>query len=445
VSEISPLLAASRFDDRGGIIAAVAAGSPGERAGVMPGDRVVAIDGLVPRDVIDVQSQTQGRRFVTIDVVRDGRIRTLRAHVDRDSELGLDFEQPTFDGLRQCNNNCEFCFIRGLPKGLRRSLYVRDDDYRYSFLYGSFVTLTNLSDDDWRRIGFQRLSPLRVSIHATEPDVRAHLLAHPGADPILPQLRGFGEVGIKVHAQIVLCPGLNDGEVLERTIRDLVEVAHVVESVAVVPVGISDHLRVREIRPVRPDEAGAVLRSLLRWNRKLRREIGRGFVYPSDEFFLMAGHRLPGAAFYDGYPQLQNGVGLTRVMLADWRRQRRRLPASISRPRRVAWLCGVAAEPALREMAAEANRVEKLSVEVHAVRNTLFGSAIGVSGLMSGKDVASALDGLDVDRAVLPRTAFGYEGERTLDEWTVEMLEQRSGVRVYLGRTAGDLVNLTVN
>jgi putative radical SAM enzyme (TIGR03279 family) len=444
VSELSLAAAESRFDDHGGIVATIAAGSSAERAGLRPGDRLLAIDGIVPRDVIDVQSQAQGRRFVTIDVVRDGRIGTLRARVDRDLELGLDFEQPTFDGLRQCNNNCEFCFIRGLPKGLRRSLYVRDDDYRYSFLYGSFVTLTNLADDDWRRIGFQRLSPLRVSIHATDPDVRAHLLAHPGAEPILPQLRGFGDVGVRVHAQIVLCPGLNDGVVLERTIRDLVKVEHVVESVAVVPVGVSDHLRVREIRPVRPDEADAVLKSLLRWNRKLRRELGRGFVYPSDEFFLMAGHRLPGAAFYDGYPQLQNGVGLTRVMLADWRRQRRRLPASVSQPRRVAWLCGVAAEPALRKMAVEANRVGQLSVQVHAVRNSLFGSAIGVSGLMSGRDAAAVLTGLDVDRAVLPRTAFGYEGERTLDEWTVEMLEEACGVQVCLGRTASDLVNLTV-
>lgn len=430
-------------DSAGGVIAGLVDGGPAARAGLRVGDRLIAIDGMVPRDQTDVRYQLEGQDEVNLDILRDGSVRTIRMEIDGDADPGIEFEQPAFDGLRQCNNNCEFCFIRGLPKGLRRSLYVRDDDYRYSFLFGSFVTLTNLAEDDWHRIAFQRLTPLRVSIHATDPELRAHLLAHPGAAPILPQLRWLGKAGIQVHAQIVLCPGLNDGAELERTIRDLVTVAHVVQSVAVVPVGISDYLRVREIRPAVVADASATLRLLARLRSECRRTIGRRFVYPADELFLMADQPIPGSSYYDGFPQLQNGVGLVRVMLNDWQQSRRQLPAALETPRRVAWLCGRAAAPALRMMAADANAVDGLTVEVREIENSLFGSAITVSGLMSGRDIDRTLRELDVDVAVLPRSAFGWEGARTLDEWTVDQLRESTGVEIRLGRTASELIEAT--
>lgn len=423
----------------GAIIARVRDGGPAARAGLRAGDRLIAIDGVVPRDLTDVRIQVQDRVRVTVDLERDGRTVSRRVLLEEEIDLGVDFEQPTFDGLRQCNNNCEFCFIRGLPKGLRRSLYVRDDDYRYSFLFGSFVTLTNLAEADWHRIAYQRLTPLRVSIHATDPELRARLLAHPGAAPILPQLEWLGRAGIQIHAQVVLCPGLNDGPVLERTAYDLAELDHVVESIAVVPVGISEHLVVREIRPVTADDARDTLDRLARLRRQFRRRLGRALIFPSDELFLLAGRELPGNAYYEDYPQVQNGVGLTRIMLADWRRARRRLPERIA-ARRVAWLCGRAAAPALRLMAEEAARVAGLEVDVRVVENTLFGSSITVSGLMSGRDIVRTLEHGRADVAVLPRSAFGFEGERTLDEWTVEEIERETGVPIRLGRTAADLV-----
>lgn len=431
--------------EHGGVLGGVRVESPAARSGLRAGDRVIAIDGLVPRDLIDVRFQTQGRRSVVVDYLREGVLRTARPRLDDAGDLGLELEQATFDGLRQCNNGCEFCFIRGLPKGLRRSLYLRDDDYRYSFLFGTFLTLTNLDEDDWQRIAYQRLSPLRVSVHATDPDVRARLLAHPNAPAILPQLERLGRVGVKVHAQVVLCPGINDGAVLEATIAELAALEHVVESVAVVPVGVSEHLPVRQIRPVRPDEAQSVVTFLVRRHRDLRRKTGRGLVYPSDELFLLAERPLPGPAFYDGFPMLQNGVGLLRVMLMDWRRAKRKLPEAVPTRRRVAWLCGSAARAALHEMAEDANQVGNLEVEVRVVANTLFGSAIGVSGLMAGRDMVSALHGDNVDRAVVPRSAFGHEGQRTLDEWTVEAIEAATGVRIVLGSTASDLITATVS
>jgi putative radical SAM enzyme (TIGR03279 family) len=427
----------------GAVIAAVRADGPADRTGIRSGDRLIAIDGIVPRDLTDVRVQVQDRVTVMVDLERAGRPISRRVGLDGELDLGVDFEQPTFDGLRQCNNNCEFCFIRGLPRGLRRSLYVRDDDYRYSFLFGSFVTLTNLAEEDWHRIAYQRLTPLRVSIHATDPALRARLLAHPGAAPIVPQLRWLGRAGIQVHAQIVLCPGLNDREVLEQTARDLAELDQVVASIAVVPVGISDHLRVREIRSVTPDDAREALDRLASLRRTFRRRLGRSLIFPSDELFLLAGRDLPGSAFYEDFPQIQNGVGLTRVMLADWRRTRRRLPAGVSPPRRVAWLCGRAAAPALRLMAAGAGAVVGLTIDVRVVENTLFGSSITVSGLMSGRDVVRVLASDRPDLAVLPRSAFGFEGERTLDDWSVEQIERETGVAVRLGRTAGELVALS--
>lgn len=433
-----------RSEDRGGVLAGVRRGGPAARAGLEADDTVVAIDGVVPRDAIDVSFQTQGQAVVTIDYLRQGCVRTAHVMLDGESDVGLEFEQPTFDGLRQCNNNCEFCFIRGLPKGLRRSLYIRDDDYRYSFLFGTFVTLTNLNEEDWQRMGYQRLSPLRVSVHATDPAVRARLLAHPGAPPIIPQLARLGQFGMKVHVQVVLCPGINDGATLERTVSDLAELHDVVESVAIVPVGISDHLRVREIRAVEPAEARGTVASLVHRHGQFRQSIGRGFVYPSDELFLLAGRVVPSISFYDGFPMLQNGVGLVRAMLTDWRRQRRKLPEAVAEPRRVAWLCGRAALAALEEMALDMNRVENLHVQVRVVENRLFGSSIGVSGLMAGRDAVAALSSMTVNRAVMPRSAFGYDGERTLDEWTVPAIERASGVPIVLGTTAGDLIVATL-
>jgi len=422
-------------------VAWVRRGSAASAAGVRAGDLLLGVEGLVPRDAIDVMLGTQMDR-VELAVVRDGAYRRLWARAGPPGDVGIEFAAPTFDGIRRCANDCAFCFIDGLPAGMRGTLYIRDDDYRYSFLFGSFITLTNLRPADVDRICYQRLSPLRVSVHATDLAIRRQLLANPRALDVLAQLDELGAAGIEFHTQVVLVPGINDGEVLERTIADLADRYPAVRSVAVVPVGLTRHSHTAGLRTHTGAEAAAVLDTCRRWQRTLRRRLGLGFVYASDELFLLAGRPFPPASYYDDYCQLQNGIGLVPLFLGQWRRIRRRLPAAVT-PRRVLWVCGQAMERALGLVAAEMQQVEGLVVEVVAVPNAFFGTGVTVSGLLTGQDVARALDGKVADRIVLPRAMLDAAGARTLDNWSLAELEARLPGSVRVAHTAAELLAAT--
>ena len=416
-------------------------GSPADHAGVRTGDQLLAVDGLLPRDAIDLGFGSTAAS-VTLSLDRAGIAYTVQVEREPGRDLGIEFVAPTLDGIRRCANACAFCFIDGLPKGLRDSLYIRDDDYRYSFLYGSFVTLTNLRPPDEDRIGYQRLSPLRVSVHATDLAVRRRLLANARAPDILEQLDRLGRAGIEFHAQVVLVPGINDDDVLTQTIGDLSARHPVVRSVAVVPVGLTRHSHTATIRTLGAAEAEAALDECLRWQGRLRSRLGVRFVYASDELYLLAGRPFPPVSHYDDYPQLNNGVGLVPLFLAQWRRARRRLPGWVS-PRRVLWVCGQAMERALGLVAAEAAAVAGLRIEVVAVPNAFFGTGVTVSGLLTATDVVRALAGRTADYVVLPRAMFDAAGERTLDDWTRgELAEHLPGV-VQVARTASELLEAT--
>lgn len=426
---------------RGGRLRRVRRGSAAERAGLRAGDLLLSVNGIVPRDTIDVLLAAQ-TEVVALTYLRGEQQCVAEAFVSAGDDLGLDFEAPTFDGIRRCANDCDFCFIDGLPTGLRETLYIRDDDYRYSFLYGSFVTLTNLRAADLDRICYQRLSPLRVSVHATDLDVRRRLLANPRAPDVLAQLDELGAAGIEFHTQVVLVPGINDGPVLERTIADLAERYPAVRSVALVPVGLTRHSHTSGLRTLSADDATAVLEAYRRWQRALRKRLGVGFVYASDELFLLAGRPFPPATHYDDYCQLQNGIGLVPLFLGQWRRARRRLPRAVS-PRAVLWVCGEAMDRALRLVAAEVRQVEGLDVEVVSVPNAFFGTGVTVSGLLTGQDVARALQHKAADRIVLPRAMFDAAGARTLDDWSLSDLQARLPGEVRVAHTAGELLEAT--
>jgi putative radical SAM enzyme (TIGR03279 family) len=426
------------------LIGAVEPASAVARLGLRGGDRLVAIDDLVPRDLIDVQLELGQARRVTVERAPGERL-TLRPRAGLDA-AALTFEEPIPGGIRECNNHCEFCFIRGLPAGLRPSLYVFDDDYRYSFLWGNFLTLTNLDDQDWARIGYQRLSPLNVSVHATEADVRRRMLNNRHAPPVVPQLRRLAGMGIEVNTQVVLCAGINDAQVLDRTIGELAELHPAVRSVSVVPVGLTRHSRVKHIRRPTPDEASAALEQIERWQLMLRDRLGVGFVYASDELYSLAGRdrHLPPAEAYDGFPVLSNGVGLLRHMLDEWHALLARRSVRTPEQREVAWLTGRLAAPALERMADEWCAQAGWRPRVTVVENTLFGEEVTVSGLLSGADLVRALVALppDMEDIVLPRGPFGFDGRCTLDGVSAERVGNAHPGRVHLASTPRELLRI---
>jgi putative radical SAM enzyme (TIGR03279 family) len=408
-----------------------------------PGDRVLAVNGLVPRDVVDVRLDAAGPQ-VEIDVEREGSRLLLVVEKDWDEDLGIEFERADFDRLKTCNNRCEFCFISGLPLGLRRSLYIKDDDFRYSFLYGSFVTLTNLSAAEWSRLIFQRLSPLRVSVHATDVALRRELLGNPAAPSILDQLDELGSHGIRVHAQIVLMPGRNDGPVLERTIADLVARHPTVESAAVVPVGLTAHSHAAHTRAVALEDAAAAIGLVAAAQRRCRRNLGAGVVYASDELYLLAGRPVPSARSYDGYLQLHNGVGLVRLFCDEWKRAARRLPPKVDPPRSVCWGTGALMAPVLRDLAANLEPVGGLTVDVVPIQNSLFGGQVTVAGLLPARDVVGALNGKRYDRMVLPRSMLDAPGQQTIDGWTVGRIAEALDMDVIIATGPRDLLERTL-
>ncbi len=441
-------------DRPGGEIAAVT--GVARAAGLLPGDRILAVNGHPLRDLIDFRFYADGPRATFL--VRRGKEEwtvTLRRPPGRGGlptrPWGIEFAQPIFDRVRLCTNRCPFCFLNQLPAGLRPSLYLRDDDYRLSFLYGNFVTLTNLSAKDWERLAEQRLSPLYVSVHATEPELRRLLLGRHDLPDIREQLARLGRLGIVVHTQVVLCPGVNDGPHLERTVEDLAGLFPTVRSVALVPVGLT-----RFRRPAQPDleEAAFPLRpytsaeahALLRWaasrRRTFRERWGRAFLYPADEFYLLARRPVPSACRYDGFPQVENGVGLVRLLLDDWARLRRRLPREHLHPRRLTLACGTLIAPLLSRLAEEFSALRKgLSIEVVPVENITFGPTVTVSGLLTGEALRAGLRKARGEILFLPRVAFDERG-RTLDEVSVEEVERELGRPIFLAERMSQVARI---
>ncbi|HET9494258.1 MAG TPA: DUF512 domain-containing protein, partial [Chloroflexia bacterium] len=348
-------------------------------------------------------------------------------------DLGLEFVDPTFDGIKRCNNHCPFCFVDQNAPGLRRSLDIKDDDFRYSFLYGGFITLTNMKESDWERIDRERLSPLYVSVHATEIELRKQLLGNPRIPDVVEQLKRLGEMGIRTHTQLVVCPGINDGEHLERSIRDLAGLYPSVQTVGVVPVGLTkyranNHYQIKiPLRPFRSEEAGPVVDQVEGLQREYRREMGTHFAFLSDEWYLLAGREVPRARDYEEYPQLENGIGMVRQLVEESARTARKLPASVERPVRVAVVCGVMPAGTLRRALEPVAAVDNVDLNLVVVKNESLGGNVSCSGLLFGAEVAGALRDVEADVIILPRRMFDFTGVRTLDEWTVERFQEELG------------------
>jgi putative radical SAM enzyme (TIGR03279 family) len=420
----------------GGVIEHVRPGSLADQAGIHAASRLIAVNGNPLLDVVDYQFEAAEDR-IDLLIDQDGIQQHFLLEKHPDEDAGLEFEEATFDGTRICVNKCPFCFLKGLPKGLRRTMYVKDDDYRLSFLHGNFVTLTNLSESDWQRLEAQRLSPLNVSVHATEPGLRRRLLGNDDIPDILDQLRRLGSIGIRAQTQVVLCPGINDGEHLTRTIEDLAGLYPTVQAVSVVPVGASIQYAER-MAAVGRDSLGAcspvyarrLIGDVRRLQRRFRANLDSTFCYLSDEFYLTAGAVLPAARNYDGFAQYENGVGMTRSLLDDWRRLKRNLRrySEDFAGLRLTIACGTLIAPTMQRMAAEIEHELRLRITVVPVPNSFFGETIRVSGLLGAGDFIGALRQTSpADVIFLPRSALDYFGKHFLDDGTPSDVERVLG------------------
>lgn len=425
----------------GAVISAVQPNSKADRAHLEPGDRLLRVNGAAVGDLIDL-SFALAEEQVELEVLKtSGKTVRLRIKKALDESMGFEFESAVFDRVRTCANKCLFCFVDQMPAGLRDTLYVKDDDYRMSFLYGNFVTMTNLTPADFDRIRRFHLSPLYVSVHTTNGELRRQMMGIPRAAEIMRQLRDFVDVGIELHTQVVLCPGYNDGAELTRTIRELSELGPEVLSLAIVPVGLT---RFRQacapLRTFTPAESATIVDEVAAWQAKFRAEKGNSFVYLSDEFYLRAGREIPAEEFYDGYPQLENGIGLVRSFLTDWQEASgceglTPIPGMDGDP--VVAVSGTAFAPLLSGL------LQPLSpaVRVEAVVNDFFGPSVNVSGLLTGRDIAAHIRSLAVQPQliVLPATTLRKNERVFLDGMTADELERELGVPVRIAAGAAEL------
>ena len=428
------------------VVATVEPGSIGDELGFQPGDRLLSINGKRPRDLIDLQFLVGEEELVLEVEDPDGTLHTVELEKDLDEGLGLGFTEALFDGLRQCNNHCPFCFIDQQPPGRRSSLYLKDDDYRLSFLYGSYLTLTNLTEADWQRIEEQRLSPLYVSVHATEPELRSRLLVNPRAALLLDQLAWFAQRQLQIHAQVVVCPGLNDGEALERTLRDLARFAGgdwpAVLSAAVVPVGLTRFRPSGDgLVPVDRACARAVIARVEPLQAEFQSCFGSRFAWLSDEWYLMAGLPLPERDAYEDLPQQENGVGSIRAFLESLDGATRDLPARLDRPRRLSWVVGKLVAEALEPAVQRLNAVQGLELLLHGLPSPYWGQDQVVTGLLTGSDLLDGLACCDLGEQLLLPSVMLRQGEPVfLDDLSLAELEQQLAVPIRQVTDAPDLV-----
>ncbi|MEN9565971.1 MAG: hypothetical protein RLZZ69_1167, partial [Cyanobacteriota bacterium] len=416
--------------------------------GFEPGDAIVSINQTQPRDLIDYRFLCSDE-YLELEVIdTGGELHQIEIEKDYDDDLGLEFETALFDGLIQCNNHCPFCFIDQQPPGKRQSLYLKDDDYRLSFLYGSYLTLTNLTEKEWRRIEQMRLSPLFVSVHATEPEIRTQLLKNDRAGLIMSQLQWFGERRLQIHAQVVVCPGINDGEHLTRTLLDLASFHQgeipAVASAAVVPVGLTRFRPAEdELIPVSQPQAIAVIEQVQQLQEKFKQQFGSTFAWLADEWFLIARQDIPPESHYEDYPQIGNGVGSIRLFLKQFQSTAKEmLPKSIEQPRRFTWVVGNAVEHAFQPLIAQLNQVEGLKIDLVALNSQYWGQEITVTGLLTGQDLLAGLSAKDLgDGILLPSLMLKHDDTKFLDDLTVADVSNQLAIPIFPVSGVEELIN----
>ena len=421
------------------IVKAVEPGSIAQELGIEPGDRLLSINDNIIEDVFDYHYLVNDEELLVLIAKPDGEEWELEIEKDYEEDLGIEFEQGLMDEYRSCRNKCMFCFIDQMPKGMRETLYFKDDDSRLSFLQGNYITLTNMSDHDIDRIVKYHLEPINISFHTTNPELRCKMLHNRFAGEALQKVRTLYEAGITMNGQIVLCKGINDGEELERSIRDMAEYLPCLQSVSVVPVGLTKYREgLYPLEPFGKEDAKEVLRIIHSWQKRLYEKWGLHFIHAGDEWYALAEEEIPEEERYDGYLQLENGVGMLRLLENEFNEAYEALEGD-SEVRNVSVVKGYLAYPYLKKLA---ERLEQkfpaTTIRVYPIRNDFFGEQITVSGLITGQDLLHQLKGRELgDKLLLPCNMFRSGEEVLLDDVTLSQVKDALQVDVDIVKSSG--------
>lgn len=431
---------------KGHLIKEVLPGSIAAELDIAAGDRLLAINNEIIEDIFDYQFYVEDTYIEILIEKSDGEQWVLEVDKDEDEDLGIIFDNGLMDDYRSCHNKCIFCFIDQMPKGMRDTLYFKDDDSRLSFLQGNYVTLTNMSDHDLDRIIKYHLSPINISFQTMNPQLRCKMLNNRFAGEALKKVDRLFDAGITMNGQIVLCKGVNDGAELEFSIREMMKYLPNLESVSVVPVGLSKFRDgLYPLMPFTREDAKEVLATIHHFQREIYEKYGTHFIHASDEWYILAGEELPPEENYDGYLQLENGVGMIRLLLSEFQdameklRKEQENDVILMKEQEVSMVTGKLAFPYIRQMAEEMMRtLPGLTIHVYGIRNDFFGEMITVSGLLTGQDIIKQLKGQPLgERLLLPQNVLRSGEEVFLDDVTVSELEKALQVRADIVKSSG--------
>ena len=427
-----------------GIIANVLPESIAAEVGLVPGDKLLAVNNKTVRDIIDLSFLLADENIELLAEKANGDKEIIDIEKDYDEDFGIEFESAVFDGVKSCANRCIFCFVDQMPPGMRETLYVKDDDYRLSFLYGNFITLTNITAKDLKRIRKLKLSPLYVSVHTTSPKLRVKMLNNKNSGDILVRLKELTQLGIEIHTQIVVCPGYNDQAELLKTIKDLAALRPGVLSVGVVPVGLT---RFREdchpLDKFTAEQAAKLIDEISSLQAEFRQKSGSSFVYLADELYLLAGRVMPDYEWYDEFPQLENGIGLVQAFITEW--EETAIDCSgYEEEVNIDIVCGQSTAEIFRRLI-ETLAIRNLNARIIPVKNRFFGEGVTVTGLLTGKDIIDTIEGLKDGKKtgiILPGVALRKSDGKFLDDIIPQEVADFVGVPVKVAESAAEVKRL---
>ncbi len=409
------------------IISEILKNSIAEELEFKKGEKILSINGEKPKDMIDYKFLVCNEE-IEIEIERlNGEIEIFEIEKDFEDDLGIVFESAVFDRIKPCTNHCIFCFVDQQPKGLRKSLYIKDDDYRLSYLQGTYITLTNLTDKDRDRIERLHLGPLYVSVHTTNPALRQKMLQNPKAGNIIEDLKWLKKADIPIHAQIVLCPGYNDGKELEKTFKDFEKFKSIIQSIAIVPVGIT-RFHKNNLKSLTKENALHVIKQVEKFNEKVKKHLAMA----SDEFFIKADYPIPEKAYYGSFSQLEDGVGALRLLMDDFEKTKKHLPSALKEPKEISFAVSASAVKVMRDVILTLNKIENLNCSMLELENKFFGNNVTVAGLITGNDLIEQAKNKGIKNLVIPSIMLRPYSNDFLDGLTLDEVQKQVGSKIFV-------------